>query len=69
LNEKRGLQRRLRYQVPALHVSIGSSASILARPLSATPDITTSDRAPSACRLPTPDHHRMSRSPLCAQPR
>jgi hypothetical protein len=41
---------------------LGSFASILARPLSrplsATPDITTSDRDPSACRLPTPAQHR-----------
>src|SRR6266478_7594921 len=38
---------------------VGSFASILrwplSLPLSTTPDITTSDRDPSACRLPAPD--------------
>jgi hypothetical protein len=41
------------------HDRFGSFASILpcplSRPLSTTPDITTSDRDPSACRLPAPD--------------
>src|ERR1700716_2666918 len=43
---------RSKATIRVIRVGIAMSAS---RPLSATPDITTSDRDPSACRHPAPD--------------